>query len=129
MRGLISNTQAPTILAVDDTHVMQEEIKYLLSNYCRVLVSSNAVDALNLIYHEKISLLLIDIAMPEIDGIELCRAVRDMSQCRSLPIIMLTAKNKFIDIVKSRLAGVTAYIAKPYQPDELCQVVNQYLFH
>jgi CheY-like chemotaxis protein len=128
MQNLIFNTQIPTILAVDDSHIMQEQIKHILSDCCRVLVSSNAKDALNLIYYEKISLLLLDIAMPQIDGIELCRTVRGMSQFRNLPIIMLSAKHKLIDKVKCRLAGATAYVTKPYDPDSLCELVNQFLY-
>lgn len=118
----------PTILAVNDSQIMQAEIKRILSDYCQVLVSSNAVDTLNLIYYEKISLLLLDIAMPQFDGIGLCRTVRDMSQFHSLPIIILTARNKFVDKVKYRLAGATAYVTKPYEPDNLCQLISQYLY-
>jgi len=118
----------PTILAVDSSQTMQEEIQSILSDYCRVLVSSNAVDALNLIYYEKVSLLILDIATPHIDGIELCRTVRDMSQFHSLPIIMLTARNKFVDRVKYSLAGATAYITKPCEPQNLCEIVAQYLY-
>ncbi len=128
MQNPTLNIQMPTILAVDDSYAMQEEIRRTLSDCCRVLVSSNAQDALNLIYYEQISLLLLDIAMPQLDGIELCRTVRGMSQFRSLPIIMLTAKHKFIDKVKCRLAGATAYVTKPYEPESLCNLVSQYIY-
>ncbi|MBE9189751.1 response regulator [Gloeocapsopsis crepidinum LEGE 06123] len=129
MQDIALNTDIlPTILAVNSSQTMQEEIKAILSDYCRVIVSSNAVDALNLIYYEKVSLLLLDIVVPQLDGIEMCRTVRNMSQFYSLPIIMLTARNKFVDRVKCKLAGANAYITKPCEPQNLCEVVSHYLY-
>jgi len=69
----------PTILSVDDSIMMQELIKLALDGYYQVIVASNAVDALNLIYQNKISLLLLDVSMPEIGGLELCRTVRGIA--------------------------------------------------
>lgn len=117
----------PTILAVDDSVLMQELIKRALAGYCQVLVASNAVDALNLIYHEKISLLLLDVSMPDMDGLELCRTIRNMSQFRDLPIIMVTARDGFFDKVKGKLAGSTEYLTKPFDAEKLRQLVNQYV--
>jgi twitching motility two-component system response regulator PilG len=65
----------PTILAVDDSAVMLELIERTLEADCQVLVADNAVDALSIIDHEKISGLLLDVSMPGIDGLELCRTV------------------------------------------------------
>ena len=117
----------PTVLAVDDSALMQEMIKRALTGYCQVLVASNAVDALNLIYHEKISLLLLDVSMPDMDGLELCRTIRNMSQFRDLPIIMVTARDGFFDKVKGKLAGSTEYLTKPFDAEKLRQLVNQYV--
>lgn len=117
----------PTILAVDDSVLMQELIKRALAGYCQLLVASNAVDALNLIYHEKISLLLLDVSMPDMDGLELCRTIRNMSQFRDLPIIMVTARDGFFDKVKGKLAGSTEYLTKPFDAEKLRQLVNQYV--
>ena len=65
----------PTILAVDDSAVMLELIERTLEADCQVLVADNAVDALSIIDHEKISGLLLDVSMPGIDGLELCSTV------------------------------------------------------
>ena len=117
----------PKILAVDDSAVMQELIKRALSGYCQVLVASNAVDALNLIYHEEISLLLLDVSMPEIDGLELCRKIRSISQFRDVPIIMVTARDGFFDKVKGKFAGSNEYLTKPFDAEKLRQLVGKYL--
>lgn len=117
----------PTILAVDDSVVMQGLVKQALGKEYRVLVADNAVDALSMIYHEQVSVLLLDVAMPGIDGLELCRTVRSIPQFQSLPIIMLTAKDGAFDKVQGRLAGATEYLTKPFDAEKLCDVVSQVL--
>lgn len=117
----------PTILAVDDSTVMQELVKQALGQEYRVLVADNAVDALSMIYHERVSVLLLDVAMPGIDGLELCRTVRSIPQFQNLPIIMLTARDGAFDKVQGRLAGATEYLTKPFDAQKLSQVVGQIL--
>lgn len=116
-----------TVLTVDDSVVMQEMIKRALGKDYRVIVASNAVDALALIYHEKISVLLLDVSMPGIDGLEFCRTVRNLPQFRDLPIIMLTARDKLFDKVQGRLAGATEYLTKPFDANQLQQVVEKFI--
>lgn len=116
-----------TVLTVDDSVVMQEMIKRALGQDYRVIVASNAVDALALIYHEKISVLLLDVSMPGIDGLEFCRTVRNLPQFRDLPIIMLTARDKVFDKVQGRLAGATEYLTKPFDAHQLQQVVEKFI--
>jgi twitching motility two-component system response regulator PilG len=122
-----NENQSPTILAVDDSPVMQDLVKRALSSEYRVLVADNAVDALSIIYHDQIALLLLDVTMPGIDGLELCRTVRNIPQFQELPIIMLTARDGMFDKVQGRLAGATEYLTKPFQSEQLCQVVKTFL--
>jgi len=117
----------PTILAVDDSTVMHGLVKQALGKEYRVLVVDNAVDALSLIYHEQVSVLLLDVAMPGIDGLELCRTVRSIPQFQNLPIIMLTARDGAFDKVQGRLAGATEYLTKPFDAHKLSEVVGQVL--
>lgn len=117
----------PTILAVDDSTVMLELIKRSLESDYRVLVADNALDALSIIYHEPISLLLLDVTMPGIDGLELCRTVRSLPQFQQVPILMLTAKDKLFDKVQGRLAGATEYLTKPFKEEELLFVIKKFV--
>lgn len=123
----VPQSMKPTILAVDDSTVMQELVKQALDPSYRVLVADNAVDALSMIYHEQVSVLLLDVAMPGIDGLELCRTVRSIPQFQNLPIIMLTAKDGAFDKVQGRLAGATEYLTKPFDKQKLCDVVSNIL--
>ena len=109
----------PTILAVDDSTVMQEVIKQAIANDYNVLVADSAVDALSLIYHQPIAMFLLDVSLPGVDGLDLCRTLRTLPQCCDLPIIMLTARDKAFDKVKGRLAGATEYLTKPFDAEKL----------
>lgn len=117
----------PTIMAVDDSAVTQNLVKRALEKEYRVLLADNAVDALSLIYHQPVSLLLLDITMPGIDGLELCRTIRNLPQFQKLPIIMLTARDGTFDKVQGRLAGATEYLTKPFDANTLLQVIKKFI--
>ena len=116
-----------TILAVDDSKVMQDIVKKVLGQKYRVLVADNAVDALSMIYHEQVAVLLLDVSMPGIDGLELCRTVRSIPQFENLPIIMLTSRDGSFDKVQGHLAGATEYLTKPFDAKKLNQLITKLL--
>ncbi|MDX2254196.1 MAG: response regulator [Pseudanabaenaceae cyanobacterium bins.39] len=117
----------PLVLAIDDSAVVQQLIQRTLQSFCRVMVASNAVDGLSILYHHPVKLLLLDVMMPEIDGLEVCRTIRRMPQLADLPIIMLTGKDGFFDKMKGKIAGSNEYITKPFEAENLKQLVRQYL--
>lgn len=123
----VTGSQFPTIIAVDDSTLMHEMIQKALGKEYRVLVVDNAVDALSMIYHEPVVLLLLDVSMPGIDGLELCRTVRSLPQYKTLPIIMLTARDGAFDKVQGRLAGATEYLTKPFDSDKLREVIARFI--
>ncbi|GGA50230.1 hypothetical protein CYANOKiyG1_69630 [Okeania sp. KiyG1] len=127
----ISGTESmkKTILAVDDSTVMHQIFKQALSQEYRVLVTDNAIDALSMIYHEQVTVLLLDILMPGIDGLELCRTIRSIPQFQDLPIIMLTARGSSFDKVQGHLAGATEYLTKPFDAEKLHQVIQQLIIN
>ncbi|NJM58999.1 MAG: response regulator [Oscillatoriales cyanobacterium RU_3_3] len=106
---------------------MQGLVKQALSKEFRVLVTDNAVDALSTIYHEQVAVLLLDVSMPGIDGLELCRTVRSLAQFQTLPIVMLTARDGAFDKVQGRLAGATEYLTKPFDADKLREVIGKFV--
>ena len=123
----LNENKQKTILAVDDSAVMQGVVKQILGKDYKVLVADNAVDALSTIYHEQVSILLLDVSMPGIDGLELCRTVRSIPQFQDLPIIMLTARDGAFDKVQGRLAGATEYLTKPFEAETLRDVIHQFV--
>lgn len=119
--------QQPTILVVDDSDLMRQLIGRILDRQYGVLYASTAMEALKYLDKQTVDLMLLDVSMPGIDGLELCRSIRNMSKFRNLPIVMVTARDGFFDKVKGRLAGATDYLTKPFENEQLLQIVKQYL--
>lgn len=117
----------PLILSVDDSIVVQTMLKRSLCDDYRVLTASSAVEALNLLNSHPIELMLLDVTMPDIDGLEFCKTVRGISKFRDLPVIMLTAKDGLIDKVKGQMAGTTHYLTKPVKKEKLLNVIEKNL--
>jgi CheY-like chemotaxis protein len=123
----IPRQDRPMILSVDDSTVVQAMIKRSISDRYHVLLANNAVDALNILNREAVSLVLLDVTMPDIDGLELCRTIRKIGKFRSLPVIMLTAKDGMIDKIKGQMAGATYYLSKPVDRDKLLKMIEKSL--
>ncbi len=117
----------PTILSVDDSPVVQTMIKRAIGDYYHVLLASNAMDALSLLNKEKIELMLLDVTMPDIDGLELCRTVRSIGRFRDLPIVMLTAKDGMFNKLRGQIVGSTHYLTKPVDRPKLLEVLEKYI--
>jgi len=120
-----TDKQRPIVLSVDDSLIVQTTIKRALSDRYQVLLASSAVDALKVINTNPIVLLLLDVTMPEIDGLEFCRTVRSIAKFKELPIIMLTARDKFSDKLRGQIAGATHYLTKPVDPKQLLEIVDE----
>ncbi|MBE9166810.1 response regulator [Pleurocapsales cyanobacterium LEGE 06147] len=119
--------ELPMILSVDDSPIVQTAIKRALSDRYNVILTDKAMDALNLLNQKPIKLLLLDLTMPDVDGLEICRTIRSISKFRDLPIIMLTARDGLIDKMKGHIAGTTKYLTKPFEPEQLLEIVNKYV--
>jgi twitching motility two-component system response regulator PilG len=117
----------PVVLSVDDSPIVQTMIKKFLGDRYQVKLSNNAVDALNILNTEVVDLLLLDVTMPDIDGLELCKSIRNIAKFRDLPVIMLTAKDGLIDKVKGQFSGATHYMTKPIDQTKLLEVVGKYI--
>jgi twitching motility two-component system response regulator PilG len=117
----------PTILSVDDSPTIQMRILQALGDRYKVLLASNGSDGLNLLLldREPVSLLLLDINLPDVDGLEICRTVRSLPKFRDLPIVMLTTKNTLVDKMKGIIAGSDRYLAKPIETEKLLKVVSE----
>jgi CheY-like chemotaxis protein len=122
----LSPPALPIVLSVDDSPIVQTRIKRALSDHCEILLANDAMSALHLLARQPVDLLLLDVTMPGIDGIELCQTLRRMSKFAQLPIVMLTAKDKSYDRALAEMVGATEYLTKPLDDEKLIAVVNQY---
>lgn len=118
----------PTVLSVDDSPVVQTMLKRSLSDRYKVILANNGMDALKILNSKQnIQLILLDVTMPDIDGIELCRTIRRFPKFKQLPIIMLTAKDGMFDKVKGKFAGSTEYLTKPVDREALLTTIAKYV--
>ncbi len=124
-----SSPQLPTILSVDDSPVVQTMIKRAIGDRYNLLLASNGIEALKILNanKDKIRLALLDVTMPHIDGLELCRTIRKIKYFADLPIIMLTAKDGMFDKFKGQFAGSTEYLTKPVEQEELLATIEKYV--
>src|ERR1044071_7375503 len=113
------------ILIVDDEPDILEFIEYNLKkeNY-QVFTASNGKEAINKAKKEKPDLIILDIMMPEQDGIETCRQLRDMPEFKKTLIAFLTARNEDYSQIAGFDVGADDYITKPVKPRVLVSRIN-----
>jgi len=114
-----------TILIVDD----EKDIRNLIAIYLKnegfdVLEASDGEEGLNLLKKHKVHLIVLDIMMPNVDGIEMCMKVREIAE---MPIIMLSAKSQDMDKITGLTLGADDYVTKPFNPLELIARIKSQL--
>ncbi|UPW84429.1 response regulator transcription factor [Lysinibacillus sp. Ag94] len=114
-----------TILIVDD----EKEIRNLIAIYLKnegydVLEASDGEEGLSLLKKHQVHLIVLDIMMPKVDGIEMCMKVREIAE---MPIIMLSAKSQDMDKIVGLTLGADDYVIKPFNPLELIARIKSQL--
>ena len=113
------------ILVVDDDKEIREGIRiYLTQDEYQVLEASNGEEALEVIKEQEVHLIIMDIMMPGLDGIQATRSIR---KTNNVPILMLSAKNEDIDKISGLQVGADDYLTKPFSPMELLARVKSML--
>src|SRR5215475_2046335 len=108
------------VLIVDDDPDIQRLVSYNLSQAgFQVLSASTGRTALDSVQKQPPDLIILDIMMPDVDGMEVCRTLRQRENSRRIPIIMLTARGEEIDRVIGFELGADDYVSKPFSPREL----------
>lgn len=113
------------ILVVDDEQEIADLAEiYLVSDGYKVFKASNAQDGLDILEKEDIQMVLLDIMMPGMSGLEMCKKIRETN---NIPIIMLSAKSTDLDKILGLGTGADDYVAKPFNPLELTARVKSQL--
>ena len=117
------NKQLPHILIVDDDErILKLLKKFLLQNNFLVSTSASPKESLEMLKNFQFDLVVLDVMMPEITGIEFAKQVREAGS--SMPVIMLTALSEPEDRIKGLEAGANDYMSKPFEPRELLLRIN-----
>jgi CheY-like chemotaxis protein len=120
--------QGYKVLVVDDEDHIRRILKFQLEKHgYRVVLAENGEVALELMRRESPDLVILDLMMPKIDGLETCQRIRKNFQTSQIPIIMLTAKSELPDKIKGLQDGANDYLIKPYSSEELLLRVRNVL--
>ena len=113
------------ILVVEDEESLLklESILFTSKGYA-VTGARDGKSALEAIAADRPDLVVLDIMLPDLDGFELCRAIKGNPETSALPVIMLTAKKSSQDLERGRLAGANAYITKPFKSLKVLEVIE-----
>ncbi|HTO96332.1 MAG TPA: ATP-binding protein [Myxococcales bacterium] len=107
------------VLVVDDTPDIIRLVHNSLRNYFKVISADDGLKGLEMALRERPSLIIADLMMPGIDGLEMTRRLRAAEETRHIPVLMLTAKGDLEDRMAGLETGASAYLAKPFSPREL----------
>lgn len=122
-------TAVPTLLVVDDEPRNIQVVSNVLKEItdCHILYATNGEQALHRVEKNEIDLILLDMMMPLLDGLETCNRLKADARYSTIPIIFLTAKNDEESLIKAFEAGAVDYISKPFLRRELIARVTTHL--
>ena len=113
------------ILIVEDDLTTVQLIEFLLKkNNFEVLVAYNGVEALQISREEKPDLILMDVMMPKMDGIEAIKKLQEDKNTQDIPIVILSALGQEMDVMRGLEAGASGYIVKPFSSKELLDEIK-----
>jgi two-component system chemotaxis response regulator CheY len=116
-----------TILIVDDSASMRQLVSFALKDAgYEVIEAINGRDALNKLNGPKIDMVITDLNMPEMDGIELIKQLRTKTGLRFTPIVMLTTESQEAKKQEGKQAGASGWIVKPFRPEQLIEIVRKF---
>lgn len=122
-----SNVMKKTILIVEDTLDLQLFLKELLQNQYNIILAENGNEGYHYAKSNIPDLILSDIMMPELDGIEMCKQLQEDHLTKHIPIILLTAKNSTNSKIEGLKSGAIEYINKPFNTNELLLKIQNIL--
>ena len=117
------------LLLVEDNEELLFLMEKILSKHYHVLIAKDGLEALNVIKDNEIDIIISDVMMPEMDGLEFCRALKSNLETSHIPIILLTAKNTVEDRIECYNAGADGYISKPFELKILEARINNFIMH
>ena len=117
-----------TILIVDDSASMRQLVTFALTGAGYEVVSAvHGKDALEKLKTAKVEMVVTDLNMPEMDGIELIKNVRSNAASKFTPILMLTTESQESKKLEGKQAGASGWLVKPFKPEELVGLVQKFV--
>lgn len=116
------------ILVVDDSLTIRKALaNFLEKNEFRVVMAEDGRKALERLNEVVPDLVLLDITMPNLDGYQVCKTMKDNALTKAVPVVMLSGKDGIFDKVRGKLAGCSDYVTKPFDPEALLKTIRKYV--
>jgi len=119
-----SEDRAVILLADDNTELRQLLVVTLSTRPLEILEAGNGLEALELARSRKPRIAVLDVEMPELDGVEACRQIKADPELEGTVVIMLTGLDRMTDLERAREAGMDVYLTKPFSPLELLSLID-----
>lgn len=114
------------ILIIDDDAAVQDHVGAVLREAgFRTAVASNGLDGLKQLNSVEAHLVILDVTMPEMDGLQTCRLIRATGKHKDVPILMLTSRGDITDMMEARKMGADDYLVKPVDPELLLKKIDR----
>jgi len=119
---------AKTVLVVDDSASMRQLVGFALKSAgYEVVAAVHGKDALDKVNGTKVEMVITDLNMPEMDGIELIKQLRTKPATKFTPIVMLTTESQETKKQEGQHAGASGWIVKPFTPEKLLEIVKKFV--
>lgn len=115
------------LIVEDEPDIIMLVKRSLKAHKFRILEAESGTSALSILETEKPDLILLDIMMPDMDGFEVCRRIKNDFGLKSIPVVFLTVRNNQDDMERGRQAGAAGYFTKPFDPFKLSEEITKLL--
>jgi two-component system, chemotaxis family, chemotaxis protein CheY len=115
------------VLIVDDSSLIHQMYRLVLNRYdCEIIDAMNGQEALDLLaVHKGVQLILLDINMPVMNGVQFMEKARDLAVTRNIPVIIISTEGKESDTLRGLQLGAKAYLQKPFKPELLHDLIEK----
>ncbi len=120
-------TKKKILVVEDEESLLRLERILLTSKGYEVRGVADGQAALDAVAEESPDLVLLDIMLPELDGFEVCRRIKETAETRHIPVIMLTAKKSREDMARGEKVGADGYITKPFKSARVFEAIQKFL--
>ena len=126
--GMEVNFEDLKIMVIDDSKTIRRTAETLLKKVgCEVITATDGFDALAKIADSRPDIIFVDIMMPRLDGYQTCALIKNNSEFKSTPVIMLSSKDGLFDKAKGRIVGSDQYLTKPFSKNELLGAIQEHV--
>jgi signal transduction histidine kinase/ligand-binding sensor domain-containing protein/DNA-binding response OmpR family regulator len=113
--SMLEHGDKPCVLFIDDKGDLRELIHHIFNKRYQIITAESGLNGLVMLKNNPVDIIICDVMMPQMNGLEFCRQIKSDLQTSHIPIIMLTAKNATDDQIECYKAGAESYISKPFE--------------